>query len=450
MRDAVAVFLVTAANGYCLAQGLPSFGTPPGKPPLPNFGRPLAEEALRRQFPKLAAAVTASDRENAAREIKRTDANGDGVVTESEWATSGYQAPDRFRVNDLNGDGSLTLFEHSLRWTQYRLGRQQASAPPNAQATKKQSTEANSPAPPVSRPESRGRQTADLATFTLSVYDRNRSGSIDRDELQSPHSAFGSVAPADANGDGAVSHAELTAWLSSRRSMQAATQLDDEIPAWFLTADLDRDGQVQLTEFLKAMPRQPIHQFERFDRNQDGLVTTRELAAPQGDGVQWYASGLSSVVEPDRVTFSELLINDDFAIQDIDVQLALVKNGDDDIELSLMAPDGTTATLYFENRNKPWGGGRLFENTIIDDEAPSIPQRLAQPPLHRTFQSQGSNTRGLLGLKAFYKKRARGTWRLTIRNRSKVAGLLEGWALLVTPSNLATNPANRPAAEQTQ
>src|SRR5262245_33511926 len=89
---AVAIVLAHAGFARCFAQGLRGFGTPAGKSALPGFGDPLmAERSLRRQFPKLAAALTDADRENAAREIRTTDLNGDGIVTKAEWLDSGFQ-----------------------------------------------------------------------------------------------------------------------------------------------------------------------------------------------------------------------------------------------------------------------------------------------------------------------------------------------------------------------
>jgi hypothetical protein len=82
------------------------------------------EEALKKQFPELASAVNDSDRAEASTEIGRTDGNGDDVVTEAEWIASKYQPAERFKLNDLNGDGVLTPYEHSLRWAQYRLERE--------------------------------------------------------------------------------------------------------------------------------------------------------------------------------------------------------------------------------------------------------------------------------------------------------------------------------------
>src|SRR5262245_45334543 len=124
---ATAACVVMFASPFATAQGLQKFGPPKGKPALRAFGNPVGEDALRRRFPKLAAAITDFDRQEAAREIQRTDGNGDGIVTQAEWNASGYQPPDRFLNNDLNRDGLLTHFEHSMRWAQYRVGREQAA-----------------------------------------------------------------------------------------------------------------------------------------------------------------------------------------------------------------------------------------------------------------------------------------------------------------------------------
>jgi len=428
----------------CVAQGLRGFGSSEEKGGLPNFGNPrTGEMALRRQFPKLAAAVTPADRANALREIKRTDRNDDEIATAAEWAESGYQTADRFRNNDLNGDGALTLFEHSLRWAQYRTGREQAVAQQNARP---------GPAPPqplqktIAVPigrnvDSRQQQTADLAALVLSLYDRDASGTVERAEFQSPSSPFGNLGAADADADGKVVQAELAAWLAARLAKQPEFKLPEDFPRWFLTCDLDQDGQVQFAEIIRSSPRGPIAEFRRFDRNDDGFVTAKEFSSPAGDGTQRFASGLSHVVEAGTETFAEILVTDDFLIDDIDVQLAFVKKADDDIELTLLGPDGTQSVLYFDSQKKPWGGGRLFENALIDDEAPATAQRMPHPPLQPTFRPQGSTTPGMKGLKAHYGKRSRGTWRLSVRNKSRVAGMLEGWALFIKPKQPASSDA---------
>jgi Ca2+-binding EF-hand superfamily protein len=417
------------------AQGIRGFGPSEGKGPLPAFGNPRAGEmALRRQFPKLVTAVTPGDRTNALRELERTDGNDDKIVTEAEWAASGYQTPDRFRINDLNGDGALTHFEHSLRWAQYRTGKEKAAA-----QQQKDARQGSGPPPqkafiaPVGPTDPRQQQTSDLAAFVLSLYDRDANGAVERTEFQSPSSPFGNVGAADADANGTVVQAELATWLAARRGKQPEFKLPDDFPRWFLQSDFDQDGQVHLAEFMKASPRAAMAEFQRFDRNDDGFVTTKEFSSPAGADTQRFASGLSHIVEAGAEVFADIFITEDFVIEDIDVQLAFVKRGDDDIELTLLGPDGTQAALYFDSQKKPWGGGRLFDNTLIDDEALPIAQRMPQPPLNQSFRSQGSTTPGMKGLKALYGKRARGTWRLSVRNKSRIAGMLEGWALLTKP-----------------
>jgi subtilisin-like proprotein convertase family protein len=433
-----ATTLLTTFCATCFAQGLRGFGPSEEQRPLPGFGNPLAAEmTLRRQFPKLAAAVSAGDRTNALREIDRTDRNGDKIVTEAEWAQSGYQTPDRFRNNDLNGDGALTAFEHALRWAQYRAGKEQAAAQPRntQQGAGTHALPPTQTAPAATNRavvDSRRQQTGDLAALLVTVYDRDASGAVERTEFQSASSPFGNLGAADSDADGTVAQVELGAWLETRLAKQPEFKLPDDFPHWFLQGDFDHDGQIQLAEFSRSMFRAPIAEFQRFDRNDDGFVTMRELSSTDGQGAQRFVSGRAHVVEARTETFAEILITDDFLIGDIDVQLAFHKKADDDIELTLLGPDGTQAALYFDSQKKPWGGGRLFENTLIDDEAPVIAQRMT-PPLHQAFRSQGSTTPGMKGLKSHYGKTARGAWRLNIRNKSQFAGMLEGWALLMRP-----------------
>jgi len=428
-------------------QGLRKFGTPKGKPALRGFGNPIGEDALRRQFPKLAAAVNDSDRQGAGWEIQRTDGNADGVVTLAEWDASGFQ-PGRFQSKDLNRDGNLTFFEHTLNWAQWRMGKEQAATaadaakpPPPAPSLAKGSPTTVSPsAQPTSRDELRAKsrhiQIDELTAATMALYDRNRNRRIEKSEFHGA-SQFGDLAKADTDKDGAIIPAELAAWLYATLNAQPAMKAPETTPPWFRSADANDDGQVHLSEYRRVGPKEVFTAFDQYDRNADGIVTALEAASPSAADAVRYPSTRPAVIEAEMDTQLDLLITDDVSIRDIDLQLALVKNGDDDIALYLIAPDGTKATLYFDPKTKPWSGGRLFGDTLIDDEAPIPTQRLTRPPLHRSFRSQGSTTQGHQGLKAFYGKNARGTWHLHIRNSSQIAGLLEGWALLIKPAKPA-------------
>lgn len=457
---ATSVIVLCLVAAWCQsagAQGVQKFGTPKGKSALRTFGNPVGEAALRQQFPRLAAAINATDRHEAAREIQRTDVNGDGVVTPAEWNTAGYQAADRFRSYDLNRDGVFTLFELCLRSAQSRTGGEQA-----LKAAEAGSTPSSSRPTPASLPSTtavagtsyyRDRQLAksrriqidELTSQTMALYDRNRNKRIEKSEFQGL-SEFGDLTKADADKDGAIGPSEVYAWLSDILDSQPAPKAPDNAPPWFHAADFDADGQVHLSEYRRLSPEDGFSEFDRYDRNADGFVTAVEASSSVAADVIRFPSTRPAVVEAETLTQVEVLVTEDLTIRDIDLHIALLKNGDDDIELSLTAPDGTRADLYFDTKNKPWGNGRLFYDVVIDDEAPAASQPLARPPLHRSFRSQGSTSQGSIskdkqGLKALYGKNARGTWLLQIRNNSQIAGLLEGWALLIRASVAPSPPA---------
>ena len=242
------------------------------------------------------------------------------------------------------------------------------------------------------------------------------------------------IKSADLNNDGFILTNELADWLYERLSSQEGSDLPSNLPVWFVEQDADLDGQVFLSEFRRGNLQASVDEFRRYDHNNDGIITAEESVSRSAGGKTRYAGTQPLVIEAGKEGESELFIMDDITIADIDVHLAIVKNGHDDLELILVGPAGRRAVLYYDARSKPWGGGPLFDNTFLDDEAPEIRRRLPRPPSHRSFRPQGMNNRKMSGLSTFYGKPAHGTWRLVIRNKSRVAGLLQGWALHVKPT----------------
>lgn len=426
----------TCFSMLAYGQGVREFGPPEGKMPLRGFGDPVGEVALLLQFPKAAAALKQEDREGAEYEIQRTDANGDGSVTDAEWRSSGYQTPDRFRQNDLNGDGVLTLFEHSLRWAQYRIGKEESQRQRNAakgqkgkQDVAQQQVSATATLDP--RVVEQARQAGQLSGYLMQAYDADKSGAIEFTELPDSQ-VFVGLRQSDQDRDGKLGRGELGAWLVARIAAQTNFGVPAGTPEWFLTSDINGDGQVVMSEYLNTMSVDTLADFQGFDRNADGMVTVSELAAPEREIHTRYTNDRAYVIEAEKDIFAQIVIRDSSLIQDINVQIGIAKNGDDDIELTLVGPDGTRAALYFDAASKPWGGGRLFQNTIIDHEAPFYKQRLQRPPAPPVFRPQGAGRKGRLSLDAFYGKSLQGTWRLVIRNKSPVPGLLENWTLMVT------------------
>ena len=50
------------------------------------------------------------------------------------------------------------------------------------------------------------------------------------------------------------------------------------LPDWWKDRDVDQDGQVVLREFAKRIDGDVVHEFERYDRNRDGVITAHEAS----------------------------------------------------------------------------------------------------------------------------------------------------------------------------
>jgi hypothetical protein len=345
-------------------------------------------------------------RQHADSLMRSLDKDRNGIIDRDE-------VPDSWRHGnglgwaDGNGDGQVTLSEMQRGAVRFLAENEQL--------------------------EQRNEQVEMKASLALAAditrrYDRNRGSALDRDELRYLDR---NVAAADLNGNGLVMQDELRKWLFELVKSQKAS---DDLPLWFFESDMDLDGQVELVEYLRTQPAGTPGRFRNYDHNDDGIVTARESVARAGDKTR-YTSNSPRVIEAGKEAYSEVFIPDKLTIADVDVLLTIAKNGDTDIELHLIGPDGTAAALYFDRNNRPWGNGPLFRDTILDDEAPEIKQRLRLPPAHRSFRPQGMTTKDRNSLRIFYGEPLNGTWRLVVRNNGRIAGLLEGWALLVKPAS---------------
>ena len=359
--------------------------------------------------------VTPAHRNHAAWLLGKFDKNENGTIDRDEVPDE-WKTGNELRWADRNGDGRVTTLEMQIGAVRFLKENESAA----------------------------GRQKnidlqycKELSNDLLRRFDLDRDSGLNGNELRL---IGGDLSAADMNSDGLIRQDELSEWLLGQLKHQAAANVPEGTPVWFLESDVDRDGQVLLSEFLQSQRDSNAEAFSAFDQNNDGIVTPRECGLRNGGGKSVYVSRSPRVLEPQAEIWSEIQIQDDFQITDIDVQVSITKDGDDDVELRLVGPDGTIATLYYSDRRKAWGGGRLFENTLIDDEAPEIQGRLPRPPAHRSFRPQSMNNKNLLSLSAFYGKRTRGTWRLVIRNKAQNnrggAGLLDGWSLYVKAADV--------------
>lgn len=245
------------------AQGVRGFGPPTGKLPPRGFGNPTGEEWLRLRFPEAAATVTGEDWAQARGQIGKTDGNGDGIVTEAEWAASDYQRPQQFYYNDLNHDGLTTLYEQTVGFAAWRRGNERRSDAREsaARAARPKPEPAASTAAiqvaSVQFPEveTRRRQAWDLSPHVLRAYDINESGVVERSEFRNQRSRYGSLSSADADGDGDVDRQELSRWLVSRMPELPSAQLTLD----FQLRDSDKDGQVSLSEYAPTFQSDSVN-----------------------------------------------------------------------------------------------------------------------------------------------------------------------------------------------
>jgi Ca2+-binding EF-hand superfamily protein len=197
----------------------------------------------------LALGGTASAQERD-QTFRNRDANGDGVLTQGEYG--GH--PGNFRSLDVNGDGVLSYEEFVRR---------------------------------------QGRVDGDQVGFAdpFAVMDRNNDGVISLGEWNSDRLSFRRL---DRNGDGVVTRAEYdnndpgvtsSAWQQFRtldrngdgRLSRSEARMSS---SQFYRADQDRSGSLSMPEYRNSVAYAggvaATDPFETMDRNNDGVISSRE------------------------------------------------------------------------------------------------------------------------------------------------------------------------------
>lgn len=143
-----------------------------------------------------------------------------------------------------------------------------------------------------------------MAQFVMRRYDRNGSGALEKEEWGDMRD---DPSPADRDKNGVITIEELTDRLVNRgrgesdrvgsngsgsgstgpngrrsyRFLTAAEHLLEGLPDWFLDSDGNSDGQVAMAEYSGHWTVQRAREFDRYDRNHDGLITQYEcLSGP--------------------------------------------------------------------------------------------------------------------------------------------------------------------------
>ena len=103
--------LMPGTTASVLAQGVRGFGPPQDSTPAPGFG-PYAE---------LARYVTANDRRKVADLMRRLDSDRNDVLDAAEMKKGNWNQAS-VELNDLDGDGSVTIDELYVRHVINRSG----------------------------------------------------------------------------------------------------------------------------------------------------------------------------------------------------------------------------------------------------------------------------------------------------------------------------------------
>jgi subtilisin-like proprotein convertase family protein/Ca2+-binding EF-hand superfamily protein len=404
------------------------FGQVENLPPILGFGADAEQLAN----------VSKADLDAAGEALRRYDANHDGYIDRRE--VRGERWFDEAFRYDTSHDDRLSLYELAARYAGRRAaeagrdggpssrgdgGRRDRDAAEEARRRAREEEESRR------RQDPRNREAWYLSGNIVARYDANHNGLLERTEWEN---LAGEVPMADIDGRGAVDRAELVGWLLEVAA-KSAGNLPLDLPEWFRQRDANADGQVTMAEFSQEWTEEKVVEFERYDPNQDGIVTPEECVGanvvPQGT----YQNRQFYVISAGQTVQSEILVPDGEPVTDLDVQISITHTRDESLDAFLIGPYGERIELF----TGVGGEDDHFDNTVFDDEA-QAPITGGRPPFRGRFRPEAAARREP-SLRQFYGKPIGGTWTLMIRaQRSDRPGALHGWSLIATSAEQAKRP----------
>ncbi|MEM6471227.1 MAG: proprotein convertase P-domain-containing protein [Planctomycetota bacterium] len=392
---------------------------------------------------------TPDDLDEAEDTIRRYDRDRDGYLDRREAARGRWTHRDPFEA-DLDQDDKLSKLELAQRYARRRsLQQDSGELVQRARRVGNGIRPTKSPQE-IEEERQRGRREwwrsgGDRMWLTAAVlgrYDENQNGRLERIETTDLGLPAGAI---DADQNGEILREELFAFFKRLQDQTGGTV--EGLPGWFYERDENRDQQVDLTEFAPEPTDALVEQFLAIDANADGLLTPLEVMSSKSMMGGVFENRSAEILPPEKTIVSEIEVDEDFLIADLNVQLTITHTNVSSLDGYLTSPDGTRIELFTAV------GGRddHFEETVFDDQA-DVPVTKARPPFNGRFQPEGLVKRQP-GLGAFNGKPIAGVWQLTIRgSRSDRFGMLHEWSIKATPDeeNLIAGEASDSgeAAEQ--
>ncbi len=408
------------------------FGAMDDEPLVPEFG--LAEI----KFP-----YNQEDLDEADQTLRRSDRNRDGYIDREEAARAEWRYRDPFD-EDFDQDNRLSRLELGQRYARRRL--LEGSKDELIQKVRRVGNGIR-PVTPVGRdsqsndPRSwmRGGSRYYLTASVMERFDLDRNGRLEPNESAKLGFPVGRI---DINRDGVLSRDEMFAFLSE---WQDEVGDDSEgLPTWFFERDLNRDDQVEMAEFTEEWTDELLEQFVALDMNEDGILTSLEVAQSKAMMGGSYSNMEAEVLPPRKTIISEIVIEDNFLIGDLNVELTITHTYVSHLDAYLTGPDGQRVELFTE----VGGSDDHFEQTVFDDQA-SIPITKARAPFKGPHLPEAI-LKGQPSLNYFKGKSVQGVWQLVISGtRSERFGMLHSWGLRIRPEGdtLAAAAASAPPDE---
>ncbi len=398
------------------------FGPDPDQPMVPGFG--LAEV----KYP-----YTQEDLEEADRTLRRSDRNDDGFIDRAEARRAEWTHLDPFEM-DLDKDGRLSRLELGQRYARRRLlegasdelvqkARRTGNGIRNSESDDRQRSS-------ESRYWRSGGSRYYLTATVLSRFDLNKNGRLDAEEAAPLGIPSGRI---DVDRDGELSRDELYEFLGELQDEVGG--LAEALPGWFYELDANRDQQVAMSEFATEWTDQKVNEFASLDANGDGLLTSSEVLRAKSMVGGSYANEEAEILPPYKTVISEIDVDEDYVIGDLNVQLSITHTYASHLDAYLTGPDGQRIELFTE----VGGSDDHFEQTIFDDQA-QYPINKARAPFKGSYIPEAMVKRQP-SLSHFNGKSIKGVWQLVVRcSRSDRFGMLHRWSLIVTPKDEMLDP----------